>query len=151
MMFTIQNSFLPLVMNPQQKNQFTNITQLVLQLNKPKMKLKRKGLLFFIVAFFVLLVIARLTGAYVFYTIPTGSMEPTLPVGKKILATNLKGPKRNNIILFTRTVNERFENDPSGKTSTFCSRLIAMGGDTLQVKNGYAYINGELADDSAQL
>lgn len=78
-------------------------------------------------------------------------MEPTLTVGKKILITNLKSPKRNRVILFNRTVNEVFENDPSGKTSAFCSRLIAMGGDTLQVKNGFAYINSRLADDTTQL
>jgi len=115
------------------------------------MKLKRKGLLFFILAFIVLLVIARLTGAYQFYTLPTSSMEPNLPVGKRILATNLKGPKRNGIILFSRKINDRFENDPYGKESTFCSRLIAMGGDTLQVKNGFAYINGFLVDDTLHL
>ena len=115
------------------------------------MKLKRKGLLFSIVALIVLLFVARFTGVFQFYDIPTGSMEPMLPVGKKILATNLKNPKRNSIILFTRRINGRFENDPNGKKSIFCSRLIAMGGDTLQVKNGYAYINGRMVDDTAQL
>ena len=115
------------------------------------MKVKRKGLLFFILAVIVLLFAARFTGVFQFYDIPTGSMEPALPVGKKILATNLKSPKRNSIILFTRRINERFENDPNGKKSTFCSRLIAVGGDTLQIKGGYAYINGRLADDTAQL
>jgi len=115
------------------------------------MKLKTKSLLITITVFIVLLFVARFAGIYQFYDIPTGSMEPTLPVGKKILATNLKSPKRNSIILFTRTINERFKNDPDGKKSTFCSRLIAMGGDTLQIKNGYAYLNGRLADDTFQL
>lgn len=115
------------------------------------MKIRRKGLLITVVVFVVLLFVARFTGTYQFYDLPTGSMEPTLPVGKKILATNLKGPKRNNIILFTRRINERFENDPNGNKNTFCSRLIALGGDTLQIKNGYAYINGVLTDDTAQL
>lgn len=115
------------------------------------MKLKRKGLLFSIVALIVLLFVARFAGVFQFYDIPTGSMEPTLPVGKKILGTNLKNPKRNSIVLFARRINERFENDPNGKKSIFCSRVIAMGGDTLQIKNGYAYINGRMADDTAQL
>ena len=115
------------------------------------MKLKRKGLLFSVIAIVVLLLVAKFAGIYQFYNIPTSSMEPALPVGKKIMATNLKNMKRNDVILFTRTVNEHFENDAAGKTSVFCSRLIAMGGDTLQLKDGYAYINGNLVDDTIQL
>jgi signal peptidase I len=115
------------------------------------MKLRRKGLLLSIIAFMVLLFVARFAGIYQFYDLPTGSMEPTLAAGKKILATNLKSPKRNSIILFSRTINDRFENDPNGKKSIFCSRLIAMEGDTLQIKNGYAYINRRLVDDTTQL
>ena len=115
------------------------------------MKIKRKGLLITIVALIVLLFVARLTGIYQFYDLPTSSMEPTLPTGNKILATNLKSRERNNIVLFTRKINERFEDDPNGKKSVFCSRLIAIGGDTLQIKNGYAYVNGRLADNTTQL
>jgi len=115
------------------------------------MKLRRKGLLFSIVALIVILVIARLTGVFQFYDIPTSSMEPTLPAGKRILATNLKSPERNSIIVFTTTLNERYEADPTGKTATFCSRLIALGGDTVQVRNGYAYLNSVLADDTTRL
>lgn len=115
------------------------------------MKIKRKGLLISVVFLVLLVIAARLTGIYQLYNLPTGSMEPTLQAGKKILVTNLKGPKRNQVIMFSRTVNELFENDPSGKTSNFCSRLIAMGGDTLQIKNGYAFVNGRLADDTTQL
>jgi len=115
------------------------------------MALKRKKLLITIVVIVVLIFVARFTGIYQFYNIPTGSMEPTLSPGKRILTTNLKSPKRNGIILFTRKVNDRFENDPNGKENTFCSRLIAMGGDTLQIKNGLAYVNGVLVDDTSQL
>jgi signal peptidase I len=115
------------------------------------MKLKRKGLLFSIIGFVVILFVARLTGVYQFYDVPTGSMEPALSPGTKLLATNLKGPKKNNIILFTTTLNERFEFDRNGEKSTFCSRLIALSGDTIQLKNGYAYINSVLVDDTTLL
>jgi len=115
------------------------------------MKLKRKGLLFSIALLIILLFVAKFTSIFQFYDIPTGSMEPTLSVGKRIFATNLKGPKRNNIVLFNRRVNELFQNDPNGKQYAYCSRLIAMAGDTLQIKNGFAYINGVLVDDTSQL
>ena len=115
------------------------------------MKLKRKGLLITIVVFILVLVVARIAGIFQFYRVPTSSMEPTISAGKMFLASNLKSKERNNIVLFTRKINERFEDDPNGKPSTFCSRLIAISGDTLQVKNGYAYVNGQLADDTTQL
>jgi len=99
----------------------------------------------------VLLIIARITGAYQFYDIPTASMEPSLRVNQKILASNLKSPERNDIVIFTRLINEKFETDPNGKKNIFCYRLIAKGGDKVGVKNGYAYVNGRLADDTTKL
>ena len=115
------------------------------------MNRKLKVFLIFIVVVIALMFIGRFTGVYQFYELPTSSMEPTLTVGKRIIATNLKKPKRNNIILFTRWINEKFEDDPNGKKNVFCSRLIAMGGDTLEIKNGFAYVNNVLADDTIQL
>ena len=37
------------------------------------------------------------------------------------------------------------------ETEIIFSRLIAKGGDTLEIKTGYAYINGKFADDSTIL
>jgi len=78
-------------------------------------------------------------------------MEPTLKTGERILSTNLKSPKRNDIIIYSMKVNERYEPDPLGKEYEFCKRLIAVGGDTIEIKNGYAYTNGHLADDTTKL
>src|SRR5688572_1722741 len=93
----------------------------------------------------------RVTGALQFYNIPTGAMEPTIKVGQKIFTTNLKSPERNDIIVYSMKVNDRHEPDPLGKTYQYCKRLIATGGDTLQIINGHAYINGNLADDTTKL
>ena len=94
---------------------------------------------------------ARITGALQFHRIPTASMEPTLKVGQRIVTTNLRSPERNDIVVFTRLINEKFETDPNGKKNAFCYRLIAQDGDKIEVKNGYAYVNGELADDTTKL
>jgi len=96
-------------------------------------------------------VIGRLTGAILFYRTPTQSMEPTLKLGSIFFVSNLKKPKRNNIIVFKRTTTEKDGFVEPGKRLTFVHRLIAFGGETLQVKNGLAYVNGKLVDDSTRL
>lgn len=115
------------------------------------MRIRRKLLFFSIILLVAFLIIARLTGMYQVYTLPTSSMEPSLQLNQVTLFSNLKTPKRNDVIAFTRRVNELYETDPNGKKIVNCFRLIAKGGDTLQIKNGYAYINGRLADDTTQL
>jgi len=115
------------------------------------MKIRKKLLLISIGVIVVLLIVARLTGIYQLYTIPAGGMEPALSVKQMILASNLKSPERNDIVIFTRLVNEKFETDPNGKKNVFCYRLIAKGGDKLEIKNGYAYVNCQLADDTTKL
>ena len=92
-----------------------------------------------------------LTGMYQFYTLPTTSMEPSLHVNQKILSSNLKTPKKNDIIIFVRRANDKYEPDPNGKKIVNCYRLIAKGGDTLEIINGYAYVNGQLTDDTTKL
>ena len=115
------------------------------------MKIKRKFLLLSIFSLIALLIIVKLTGIFQIYNLPTSSMEPTIRMKQVIIATNLKKTKRNDIVLFNRTENEAFEYDPKGETYIYCSRLIAKGGDTVTIKNGYAYINGLLADDTTKL
>ena len=119
--------------------------------NKPFLKRYQLILLIFLGLVIVLWVIGRATGALQFYNMPTGSMEPSLAVGQKYFTTNLKKPKRNDIIVFNRRVNKNFENDINGKLMQFTSRLIALENDTLQVINGYAYVNGKSVDDSNSL
>ena len=71
--------------------------------------------------------------------IPTGSMEPTLTTGKKYLffetAYLFKGPERKDIIVF----------DDAG--TIYCKRIIGLPGDTIELKDGYVFINGELLDE----
>ena len=108
-------------------------------------------LLVFVGIVILLWIVARITGALQFHRIPTASMEPTLMVGQRIFTTNLKSPERNDIVVFTRLVNEKFETDPNGKKNAFCYRLIAKGGDKVEIKNGYAFVNGQIADDTTKL
>lgn len=108
-------------------------------------------LLFFVGVIVVLWIIARVTGALQFYNFPTTSMEPTLHVGQKFFTTNLTSAGRNDIVAFTRMADKFGMTDSNGQENIFCSRLIATAGDKLEIRNGYAYINQQLADDTTRL
>ena len=73
------------------------------------------------------------------FKIPTGSMRDTLLEGDRILVNKLiyrfKEPERGDIIVF------RYPLDPS---RDFIKRLIAVGGETVEIRNYDVYIDGSL-------
>lgn len=99
------------------------------------------------------------------FKIPTGSMRTTLLEGDRILVDKVgfcgrfefripfteitmlsfplktfREPERGDIIVFRWPQNEKRD---------FVKRLVAFGGDTISIKDGHAYVNGELLDDPA--
>lgn len=105
------------------------------------------------VALLIFLVVR--TFAFQAFRIPTSSMENTLLPGDFLfvnkfaygamvpgLNSRLPGysePKRGDIIVF------QFPEDPS---QDYIKRCIALGGDTVEVRNKQVYVNGEPLDDS---
>lgn len=77
-------------------------------------------------------------------TVPTGSMENTIMTNDRILALRtsywFSGPERGEIVVF------RYPDDPSGDT-LFVKRVIGVGGDTVEVRNGEVLVNGEVLDE----
>lgn len=77
-------------------------------------------------------------------TIPTGSMENTIMTNDRILALRtsywFSSPERGEIVIF------RYPDDPSGDT-LFVKRVIGVGGDTVEVRNGEVLVNGEVLDE----
>lgn len=69
--------------------------------------------------------------------VPTGSMENTVRIGDRIIASRLSylfhEPKRGDIIVFY------FPDDESQK---YLKRIIGLPGDTVEIKDGKVYING---------
>jgi signal peptidase I len=88
------------------------------------------------------------------FKIPSGSMQNTLLVGDYILVNKfiygvkipftdtivvpVKEPKRGDIVVF------KFPEDPS---KDFIKRVVAVGGDTVQLVDKQVFVNGELQQD----
>jgi signal peptidase I len=85
------------------------------------------------------------------YHSPTQSMSPSIEPGDYFISSNLVKPKRYDIVVYKRITDEFDGVEHPGQTAKFTFRLIAMGGEMLQLKNGLAYINGKLVDDSTRL
>ncbi len=76
------------------------------------------------------------------FRIPSGSMEPTLQIQDYIfaskLAYRLDEPKRGDIVVFKY---------PKDTSRYFVKRLIALGGETVALKDSQLYIDGQLVPE----
>ena len=88
------------------------------------------------------------------FTIPSGSMMDTLLIGDYILVNKflygaeipltekhlpgLRDPHRGDVIVF------KYPND---ETRDFIKRIIAVGGDTIQVRENRVLLNGRVLDE----
>ena len=74
------------------------------------------------------------------FKIPSGSMHPTLIEGDRILVNKFlyrfRQPRRGEIIVF------RFPENPK---RPFIKRLIAVGGDTVEIREGHIFVNSRMA------
>jgi signal peptidase I len=127
--------------------------------------LRRNSLveLVFIVAIAIFLALAVQAYAVKPYRIPSGSMEPTLDVGERVLVQRVTTrlgaePKVGNIIVFHPPAGAdgipaqcgapARDGQPCAKPTknhsdqTFIKRVVAVGGDTVAVRNGLAIVNG---------
>ena len=98
----------------------------------------------------VALVVAFLLRTFVIatYSIPSGSMEPTLQVGDRIVVDKLSyhvhGVGRGNIVVFSTPPKEDCAGAP---VANLVKRVIGLPGETVSLSGGNVFINGrELAE-----
>lgn len=90
----------------------------------------------------VVLVLAAVTAIFFFQsiTMQESSMEPTFQTGEKFFINKViytfTSPKRGDIIAFTK--------DGSDHAAIHLKRIIGLPGETIQIKDGKVYIDGEL-------
>ena len=77
------------------------------------------------------------------YKIPTGSMTPTIEVGDYVLSEKItyytSSPKPGEVVTFT---------DPTNSSQTLIKRCIATAGQTVDLQDGYVYIDGVRQDET---
>jgi signal peptidase I len=108
-----------------------------------------------LVVIVVALVAALLLRAFVVQTffIPSGSMEPTLMIGDRILVNKLSyhlhGVDRGNIVVFRRPADENCGGPP---VADLVKRVVGLPGETISLvtkgSKGYVDINGKRLNES---
>jgi len=77
------------------------------------------------------------------FIIPTGSMEPTIMVGDRVLAEKISyrfsQPAVGDIVVF---------DDPGGVYPQLIKRIVAVEGQTIDIRDGKVYIDNELLSES---
>ncbi len=75
------------------------------------------------------------------FFIPSGSMEPTLTEGDRIIVSKIHYrlgiPQRGDIVVFKYPVNP---------DKDFIKRVIGLSGETLEIRDSKLYINGEFVE-----
>ncbi len=76
------------------------------------------------------------------FVIPTGSMEPTIMAGDRVLAEKVslrfRPVRAGEIVVF---------DDPTGRHPQLIKRVIAVGGQTVDIVDGTVIIDGALLDE----
>jgi signal peptidase I len=99
----------------------------------------------------VALIVAIVLRTFVVQTffIPSGSMEPTLNVGDRILVNKLSyhlhGVHRGDIVVFARPPAEDCGGTP---VNDLVKRVIGLPGETISVSDGYVDINGKRINET---
>jgi signal peptidase I len=107
----------------------------------------REGVIVVVVA----VLAAVLLRAFVVQTfyIPSGSMEPTLQIGDRILVNKLSyhlhGVDRGNIVVFSRPPTESCGGP---EVNDLVKRVIGMPGDVLTLSGGHVYVDGKRLNET---
>ncbi len=76
------------------------------------------------------------------FVVPTGSMDPTIQIGDRFLAEKLSfrfgEPEVGDVVVF---------DDPAGIHPQLVKRVIAVGGQELDILDGVVYVDGEAIEE----
>jgi signal peptidase I len=134
-------------------------------------RLRRNSLVELVLTVAIGLLFAFTVEAYAVkpYRIPSGSMEPTLKVGERVLVNRIDhrlggSPKVGDVVVFQPPTNALAMScaDPHAGSGSqrpcdvagtgngpevFIKRVVAVGGDTIAIRNGHVIRNGKLVNE----
>lgn len=135
----------------------------------PKKKRSMNSLLEFVLIVAVALGLALGIQAWLVkpFRIPSGSMEPTLAIGQRVLVDRVSGhfgdPGRGDIVVFhppkgaesnaqkcgvpRRADQACPQATPQESSANFIKRVVAVGGDKVYIDDNHAYVNGKRQKD----
>ena len=112
-------------------------------------KRNKKEVLKEIMSYVIILVIVVLLRIFVLLnsSIPTGSMENTIPAGTRVMGLKTayltKDPQRGDIVIFYMP-----DMLDEGEKLLYAKRVIGLPGETVEIRDGVLYIDGaELQED----
>jgi signal peptidase I len=113
----------------------------------PRTRWLREAVIVVVVAV-VFAVVLRTFVVQTFF-IPSGSMEPTLQIGDRILVNKLSyhlhGVGRGDIVVFSRPPTE---NCGGPEVNDLVKRVIGLPGELISLSGGDVYVNGKRLDES---
>jgi signal peptidase I len=101
----------------------------------------------FILTLLVAFLVAQAVRTWVIqpYVVPTGSMLPTIQLGDMVLANkfvyDFRTPKAGEIVVFDNPMND-------SSAPTLIKRVIAVGGQTVTLKDGKVVVDGTALGES---
>ena len=107
---------------------------------------RTRGIVKWVFEIIVTLVFAVLVAISAFQTVTLqeSAMEPTYSVGQKFFVNRalykIKSPKRGDVIVFKTSA--------SDDAALHIRRVIGLPGETVQIKEGQIYINGNVYEDN---
>ena len=97
------------------------------------------GVIEMVITVAVAIAVALLLRTFVFevYEVPTGSMLETIQEGDRLVGEKItyrySEPKQGDIVTFS---------NPDGSDTTLIKRVIAVGGQTIDLRDGVVYVDG---------
>ncbi len=94
----------------------------------------------------LLLAIGIRTAVVEAFVIPSGSMEPTLQVGDRVLGNKFwfwfAAPHRRDIVIFSPPASAELA------AGALIKRVVAVEGDVVEVRDGQVFVNGKAVTES---
>ena len=119
-------------------------------LYKTDKKAKKSNIIFMVVALVIVLITATIIvlNTFVFFMVEISgpSMWPTLNNEDVVVASKIKKAERGDIVIISGE-STKYDGEGNAYQALIIKRVIALGGDTVEIKDGKVYINELLLDE----